>query len=114
MYVAEEFEREPRLNGFKLDLCHGLILPSRRYSENISESIMRICLYLRISLRYILVIGVESMPVKFEVSVVLVGKSLKVTIPKEICTHLDLKKGDSVLMWTDNSHVVLEKKKPSK
>jgi AbrB family looped-hinge helix DNA binding protein len=54
---------------------------------------------------------VEQMPVKFEVSVVLVGKSLKVTIPKEICAHLDLKKGDIVLMWADNSHVVLEKKK---
>ena len=53
---------------------------------------------------------VEQMPVKFEVSVVLVGKSLKVTIPKEICAHLGLKKGDSVLMWTDNSHVVLERK----
>lgn len=75
---------------------------------------MRICLYLRISLRYISVIGVETVPVKFEVSVVLVGKSLKVTIPKEICAHMDLKKGDSVLMWADNSHVILEKKKSSK
>jgi bifunctional DNA-binding transcriptional regulator/antitoxin component of YhaV-PrlF toxin-antitoxin module len=55
--------------------------------------------------------SVEQMPVKFEVSVVLVGKSLKVTIPKEICAHLALKKGDVVSMWTDNSHVILEKKK---
>jgi AbrB family looped-hinge helix DNA binding protein len=55
--------------------------------------------------------SVEQMPVKFEVSVVLVGKSLKVTIPKEICAHLGLKKGDIVSMWTDNSHVILEKKK---
>lgn len=54
--------------------------------------------------------GVQAMPVKFEVSVVLVGKSLKVTIPKEICRHLDLKKGDMVLMWADNSHVIIEKK----
>jgi bifunctional DNA-binding transcriptional regulator/antitoxin component of YhaV-PrlF toxin-antitoxin module len=47
--------------------------------------------------------------VKFEVSVVLVGKSLKVTIPKEICKHLALKKGDVVSMWADNSHVIIEK-----
>lgn len=52
----------------------------------------------------------QSLPVKFEVSVVLVGKSLKVTIPKEICKHLDLKKGDVVSLWADNSHVILEKK----
>jgi len=53
---------------------------------------------------------VQPVPVKFEVSVVLVGKSLKVTIPKEICRHLDLKKGNMVSMWTDNNHVILEKK----
>lgn len=52
----------------------------------------------------------EKLPVKFTVSVVLVGKSLKVTIPKELCEHLDLKKGDSISMWADNSHLILEKK----
>jgi AbrB family looped-hinge helix DNA binding protein len=60
------------------------------------------------------VTGVHALPVKFEVSVVLVGKSLKVTIPKEVCKHLDLKKGDTVLMWTDNSHLIVEKKKEEK
>ena len=59
-------------------------------------------------------IGVYALPVKFEVSVVLVGKSLKVTIPKEVCKHLSLKKGDTVLMWTDNSHLIIEKKKEEK
>ena len=54
--------------------------------------------------------GARALPVKFEVSVVLVGKSLKVTIPKEVCKHLDLKKGDMVLMWADNSHLIIEKK----
>jgi AbrB family looped-hinge helix DNA binding protein len=54
-------------------------------------------------------LSVSKLPVKFEVSVVLVGKSLKVTIPKEICRHLGLKKGDTVSMWVDNSHVILEK-----
>jgi bifunctional DNA-binding transcriptional regulator/antitoxin component of YhaV-PrlF toxin-antitoxin module len=55
------------------------------------------------------VFGVETVPVKFEISVVLVGRSLKVTIPKQICKHLDLKKGDVVLMWADN-HMILMKK----
>jgi len=54
------------------------------------------------------------MPVKFEISVVQVGKSLKVTIPVEIVRHLNLKKGDIVLMWADNSHVVIEKKGSNK
>ena len=52
---------------------------------------------------------VETVPVKFKISVVLVGRSLKVTIPKEICEHLKLKKGDIVLMWADNTHVIMEK-----
>lgn len=59
-------------------------------------------------------IGVHTLPVRFEVSVVLVGKSLKVTIPKEVCRHLGLKKGDTVLMWADNSHLIIEKKKEEK
>ena len=49
------------------------------------------------------------MPVKFKVKAAYVGHSLKVTIPKEIKEHLGLKEGDTVLMWADNSHVVLEK-----
>lgn len=51
------------------------------------------------------------MPVKFEISVVLVGKSLKITIPKEIAKHLNLKKGDTVLMWVDNTHIIVEVEK---
>lgn len=49
------------------------------------------------------------MPVKFKISVVLVGKSLKITIPKEVAEHLDIKKGDAVELWVDNSHMILEK-----
>jgi AbrB family looped-hinge helix DNA binding protein len=56
------------------------------------------------------VIGVQTMPVKFTISVVLVGKSLKVTIPKELCEHLGLEKGDTVQMWADNQHIIIEKK----
>ena len=50
------------------------------------------------------------MPTKFKISVVQVGKSLKVTIPKEICDQLSLKKGDAVAMWADDSHITIEKK----
>lgn len=51
-----------------------------------------------------------SMPVKFEISVVQVGKSLKVTIPVEIVRHLKIKKGDTVEMWVENSTIMMEKK----
>jgi hypothetical protein len=81
------------------------------YLLDILNSIIGICLYLRISLEYTEVTRLEKMPVKFKISVVLVGKSLKVTIPKELVEHLSLKKGDTVAMWADNSHVVLEKEK---
>jgi putative addiction module antidote len=51
-----------------------------------------------------------TMPVKFEVSVMQVGNSLRVTIPKEVAQHLKIKKGDKLTMYSDNSHVILEKK----
>jgi len=50
------------------------------------------------------------MPVKFEISVVLVGKSLKITIPVEIAKHLNLTKGDKVYLYVDNSRMIVEKK----
>jgi AbrB family looped-hinge helix DNA binding protein len=50
------------------------------------------------------------MPIKFELSVMQVGNSFRITIPKEVAKHLDLKKGDSVEMWVDNSHIIVEKK----
>jgi len=52
-----------------------------------------------------------EMPIKLEVSVMQVGSSLRITIPKEVAAHLELKKGDTVQLWADNSHVILEKKK---
>lgn len=54
---------------------------------------------------------VMEMPIKLEVSVMQVGSSLRITIPKEVAAHLELKKGDTVQLWADNSHVILEKKK---
>jgi antitoxin component of MazEF toxin-antitoxin module len=51
-----------------------------------------------------------TMPVKFEVSVMQVGNSIRITVPKEIVKHIEIKKGDKVVMWTDNNHVIFEKK----
>ena len=48
-------------------------------------------------------------PVKFEISVVQVGKSFKITIPVEIAKHLGIKKGDTVQLWVDNNHMIVEK-----
>ena len=50
------------------------------------------------------------MPVKFEISVVQVGKSLKVTIPVEITRYLNIKKGDVLEMWVDDSHIKAKRK----
>ena len=78
------------------------------YPNNIVRDTLK---YLRISFEYIGGKGMSNMPVKFTVSVVQVGNSLKITVPKELAAHLELKKGDKVMMWADNSHAVLEKKK---
>ena len=51
------------------------------------------------------------MPVKFEVSVMQVGASLRITIPKEIGKHLSLEKGNMVELWVDNHRIIMEKKK---
>lgn len=50
------------------------------------------------------------MPIKFEISVVQVGKSLKITIPVEIVNHIGLKKGDKVLLHVDDGHIIVEKR----
>jgi bifunctional DNA-binding transcriptional regulator/antitoxin component of YhaV-PrlF toxin-antitoxin module len=52
-----------------------------------------------------------EMPIKFEVSVMQVGSSLRITVPRQVAKHLDIKKGDKLVMYSDNSHVVLAKKK---
>ncbi len=40
-----------------------------------------------------------------------VGNSLRATIPKELAEHLEIAKGDKLVMWADNSHVVIQKEK---
>jgi len=57
------------------------------------------------------VFGVQEVPVKFEISVVQVGKSLKVTVPVQIARHVGLKKGDRIDMWVDDGRVIIEKKR---
>lgn len=51
-----------------------------------------------------------TMPVKFEISVVQVGNSLKITVPKEVARHVGLEKGSKVDLWVDNDHIIVEKK----
>jgi putative addiction module antidote len=52
-----------------------------------------------------------TLPVQFEVKAVQVGNSLKITIPKELTKHLKIKKGDTITLWSDDSHIIIEKKK---
>ena len=51
---------------------------------------------------------------KFELSVMQVGNSLRITIPVEVAKHLDIQKGDVVELWVDNQHIIVEKKQESK
>ncbi len=51
-----------------------------------------------------------EMPIKFELSVMQVGNSLRITIPKEVAKHLKITKGDVVELWVDDTHLVVEKK----
>jgi len=50
------------------------------------------------------------MSIKFELSVMQVGHSLRITIPKPVAQHLQLKKGDTAVMYSNDGHVILEKK----
>jgi len=52
-----------------------------------------------------------QMPIKFAVSAMQVGTSIRITLPKEVREHLNVQKGDKIVMYADNSHVIIEKKK---
>jgi len=39
------------------------------------------------------------------------GNSLKITVPVEVARHLGIGKGDTVDLWVDNNHIIVEKKK---
>ena len=49
------------------------------------------------------------MPVEFEVSLVQVGNSLRVTIPKEVVKAMGLKKGDKLGLDLTDSQIRLRK-----
>ncbi len=49
------------------------------------------------------------MPIEFEVKVVEVGNSLRVAIPVEILRATGIKKGDALLMTTDDSQILIRK-----
>ena len=50
------------------------------------------------------------MPIEFEISVVKVGNSLRMTIPKEIARAMRVDKGDVLLVSMNNSEMVVRKK----
>ena len=52
-----------------------------------------------------------EVPVKFELSVMQVGNSLRITIPVEVAKHLNIEKGNTVQLWVDNQHIIVEKKR---
>jgi len=50
------------------------------------------------------------MPIQFEMSVVKVGNSLRMTIPKEIVRAMNLEKGDTLLVGMNNGDMIVKKK----
>ena len=50
------------------------------------------------------------MPIEFEISVVKVGNSLRMTIPKQIAKAMKLVKGDTLLVSMTNSDMVVRKR----
>ncbi len=49
------------------------------------------------------------MPIEFEVKVVEVGNSLRVAIPKETLKTVGIEKGDTLLMTTTGSEILVRK-----
>ena len=49
------------------------------------------------------------MPLKIEVIVMQVGTSLRITIPKEVVAHLDLKKAHSTILGRQQPRLFREK-----
>ena len=50
-----------------------------------------------------------KMPIEFEISVVKVGNSLRMTIPKQIAKAMNLKKGDTLIVTMTNGDMVVRK-----
>lgn len=52
-----------------------------------------------------------AMPLTFKIKAVKVGNSTRMTIPKEVTDYLQIRPGDTLEVWVDDSHMVVEKKK---
>lgn len=50
------------------------------------------------------------MPIEFEISVVKVGNSLRMTIPKQITKAMNLNKGDVLLVGMTNGDMIVKKR----
>ena len=50
------------------------------------------------------------MPVEFEISVVRVGNSLRMTIPKQIAKAMNVVKGDTLLVSMTNGDMIVRKR----
>ena len=50
---------------------------------------------------------------EFKVKVVKVGNSLRVTIPKELTSAMNLHVGDTVALIPEENHLILKKKESS-
>lgn len=51
------------------------------------------------------------MPIEFEIKVVSVGGSLRMTIPKEVAKALSIKTGDTVLVSMNDSAMTVRRKR---
>ena len=49
------------------------------------------------------------MPIEFQIRVVKVGNSLRMTIPKQIARAMDLIKGDTLLVSMTNGDMIVRK-----
>ncbi len=49
------------------------------------------------------------MPIEFQIKVVKVGNSLRMTIPKQIARAMDLIKGDTLLVSMTNGDMIVRK-----
>ena len=55
-----------------------------------------------------------KMPIEFEISVVKVGNSLRMTIPKQIAKAMTLVKGDTLIVSMTNDDMIVRKQERSK
>jgi len=54
------------------------------------------------------------LPVKFDMKVVKIGSSLRVTIPKQIADYLNIKEGNTLSIYADNSRIIMEREQKTK